>query len=51
MTKGLSTRIAAMDPKQPFVWRLRITSAEFAALEEAVAAKTATARETLVYLS
>ena len=51
MTKDLSRRIAAMDSKQPFVWRLGITSAEFAALEAAVAAKTATARETLVYLA
>ena len=51
MTKELSRRIAAMNPKQPFVWRLGITAAEFAALEAAVAAKTATARETLVYLA
>ncbi len=47
----LNSRIDAIDPRRPYVWALRITAAEFAALEAAVAAKRATARQTLVYLA
>ena len=40
-----------MDPKRPYVWQLQISAAEFKALEADVAAKKATARQTLVYLA
>ena len=47
----LDSRIGAMDPKRPYVWQLQVTASEFQALETKVAAKQATARETLVYLA
>ncbi len=49
--KELSKRIEEMDPKRPYVWQLRISEAEFKALEADVAAKKATPRQTLVYLA
>lgn len=51
MSEDLYKRIEAMDPKRPYVWRLRISTAEFKALEADVAAKKATPRQTLVYLA
>lgn len=51
MNDDLHSRIEKMNPKQPYVWRLQITAAEFKALESDVAAKKATPRQTLVYLA
>ena len=51
MVKELSKRIEEMDPKRPYVWQLQISADEFKTLEADVAAKKATARQTLVYLA
>ena len=42
MNEDLYKRIEEMDPTQPYVWQLRISEAEFKALEADVAAKKAT---------
>ena len=47
----LRNRIAGMDLKRPYVWRLRISGGEFAALEDAVREGGTTALEDVVYLA
>lgn len=47
----LRSRIGKMDLKRPYVWQLRISAGEFAALEEAVRKGDATPLENVVYLA
>ena len=47
----LRSRIGKMDLKRPYVWQLRISAGEFAALEEAVREGGTTALEDVVYLA
>lgn len=47
----LYQRIEAMDRTKPYVWRLRISKAEFDALESAVQSGSTTALQTVVYLA
>ncbi len=51
MSNDLYSRINAMDLKHPYVWKLRISSAEFDDLEEAVRTGAATALQKVVYLA
>ena len=51
ISADLKSRIAALDLKHPYVWRLRISSSEFAALEDAVAKGEATPLEQVAYLA
>jgi len=51
MLDDLYARIATLDLKRPYVWRLRISSAEFAALQEAVKAEATTPLQNVVYLA
>ena len=51
MSEDLHSRINAMDLKHPYVWKLRISSAEFDDLEESIRTGTATALQNVVYLA
>ena len=51
MSDDLHSRINVMDLKHPYVWKLRISSAEFDDLEESVRTGTATALQNVVYLA
>ena len=51
MSDDLHSRINAMDLKHPYVWKLRISSAEFDDLEESIRTGTATALQNVVYLA
>ena len=51
MSNDLYSRINAIDLKHPYVWKLRISSAEFDDLEEAVRTETTTALQNVIYLA
>ena len=51
MSNDLYSRINAIDLKHPYVWKLRISSAEFDDLEGAVRAETTTALQNVIYLA
>ena len=51
MSDDLCRRINSLSPKQPYVWRLRISTAEFEMLQEAVQGEGTTNWENLVYLA
>ena len=51
MLEELRNRIKGLDLKRPYVWRLRISEAEFKSLEAAVYGEKTTALENVVYLA